>query len=474
MNAANTLNIADTISKEQRSELFFLAYMENISKMKAGKGNQAKVNEVMNKLYERADTQVVDVNTGQLITVSGSMVESPSLYAILTGNTISAEQVSNYSSDRILKLTENTIGVSSATNNTIHGAITSTNSKIRGSIGRFVGMGGTAASSEQLSIAAPIIDSSLINNSSSTYTGIIGGELIAEGAVNVGRALARASGATAGSAEAAKSYAKLTSSVLALDAAVDRRNRSPFDITSRNTFLGSIMYKLATSMRPGSLLTQFANVGRVMGSAFTSLLPSVSADDESERFLANFGNCETLNSIGAVGSVTCSEIATFDTSTLDNIYNDAGFIHFVEENTLLDNGVRLVKSGSKLADFINYNNERLTPSGITDGGILQSIHDESSSITFLSNILGMVEGSLSATDEEKRMARGESFVNSPSNPDWDPTYKYAQRYVSLARAADSLRRYSDDETAYTSLRFFEGSENPVIAFLNSQNPIATK
>lgn len=474
MNAANTLNIADTISKEQRSELFFLAYMENISKMKAGEGNQAKVNEVMNKLYEQADTQVVDVNTGQLVTVSGSMVESPSLYAVLTGNTVSAEQVSNYSSDRILKLTENTIGVSSATNNTIHGAITSTNSKIQGSIGRFVGMGGTAASSEQLSVAAPIIDSSLINNSSSTYTGIIGGELIVEGAVNVGRALARASGATAGSAEAAKSYARLTSSVLALDAAVDRRNRSPFDITSRNTFLGSIMYKLATSMRPGSLLTQFANVGRVMGSAFTSLLPSASADDESERFLANFGNCETLNSIGAVGSVTCSEIATFDTSTLDNIYNDDGFIRFVEENTLLDNGVRLVKKDSQLADFINYNNERLTPSGVTDGGILQSIHDESSSITFLSDILGMVEGSLSATDEEKRMARGESFVNSPSNPDWDPTYKYAQRYISLARATDSLRSYSDDETAYTSLRFFEGSENPVIAFLNSQNPIATK
>lgn len=474
MNAASTLNIADTVSKEQRSELFFLAFMENISKMKAGDGNSAKVNDVMNKLYERTDSQVVDVNTGKIVTVSGSMVESPSLYAVLAGGEISSEQVSNYSSDRILKLTENTIGLSSASNSNIHGSVTSTESKLRGSIGRYVDTGNITATTEQLNVAAPIIESSLINNSYETMNGISGGELMVEGAINVGRALAKASGATAGGADAAKSYARLTTSVLALDAEVDRRNRSPFDITSKNTFLGSIIYNMATTLKPGSILTQFGNMGRMFGSALLSFLPSTYADDSSERYLANFGDCETLSSIGAVGSVTCSEIATFDTSTLNDIFNDSGFIKFVEENTVLSNGTRVIKNGSKLADFINYNNNRLTPNGVTDGGILQSLRGNSSSISFLSNISAMIENFIGASEEDKRVARGEAFVNSSSNPEWDTIYKYAQRYTSLARATDLLRKYSDDDTAYTSIKFFEGTENPVIAFINSQSSVASK
>lgn len=474
MNAASMLNIADTISKEQRSELLFVSFMENISKMKAGEGSNAKVNEVMNRLYETTETEVVDTNTGEIIKVSGSMLESPSMYAVLTGTQIKTEQVRNYSSDRILNLTENKLGRGGASDDTLHGAVTSTKSRISGSIGRFINNGSTIADTTVLDSSSQIINSSLVNNSYSTMGGISGGELLVEGAVNVGRALAKASGATSGSEEATKSYARLTSSVLALDAELDRKNRSPFDITSRNTFLGSIIYNLATTLRPGSLLTQFSNVGRVLGSSIAGLLPNSYADDEGERYLANFGNCETLNSIGAAGSATCSEIATFDTSTLDNVFNDSGFTSFVENNTYInESGTRVVKTDSALADFINYNNNRLTPTGVTDGGILKSLSGNSSSIPFISDILSLVKDFLGASESDKRMARGETFVNSSSNPDWD-TYKYAQRYVSLARATESLRRYSNDQTAYTSLKYFEGAENPVIAFINSQNNIASK
>ena len=474
LNAANTLNIADTISKEQRSELLFLAFMENISKMKAGEGNSAKVNEVMNRLYETSETKVVDVNTGEIITVSGSMVESPSLYAILSGGTISSQKVENYSSDRILKLVGNKLGTDNINTSTINGAITSTGSKIRGSIGRFINNNEAAVDNNVLTTVTPIINSSLINNSYSTMIGVDGGEMMVEGAVSVGRALAKASGATAGSAEAVKSYARLTTSVLALDAEVDRKNRSPFDITSKNTFLGSILYNMATSIKPGSLLTQFGNIGRMFGAAFSGFLPSTHADDETERYLANFGDCKTLGSIGAVGSVTCSEIVTFDTSTLDNIFDDPGFISFIESNTTLsDTGVRTIKNDSVLANFIDYNNNKTTQDGPTDGGIVKAITNNSNSVPFITDILSMVKESLTVPESTIKMATGESFVNSSSNSDWD-TYKYAQRYVSLARATESLRRYSNDKTAYTKLKYFEGNENPVVAYIRSQNSTAAK
>lgn len=470
LNAADTLKVADTIAKEQKSSLLFVAFMENISKMKAGDGNTSKINETMNYLYTDMESEVVDVKTGEVITTTGSMMESPSLYAVLSGENVDVATVENYSSDRVLKTVENKLG-QAAGDDTLSGTVTSAAEKIKGSIGRFLN-GGVVASTETLSTVTPTIENSLVNNNFESIGGISGGEMLVEGAVNVGKALARASGATTGDAAAIKSYAKLNNAVLALDAEVDRMNRSPLDITSKNTFLGAIFYKLAVGVsKNGSILNKLASFSRVTASAMQTLLPATYADDEVNSYLANFGDCTTLGAIGAVGSATCSTVATFDTSTLNNTFNDAGFISFVEANTELENGVRRVKDGSDLANFIKYNDERITPDGVMDGGILKAIVGGSSKITFLSNILEMIKTFLGASESEKRISSGAAFVNSASNSDWN-TYKYAQRYVSLARATEALRQYDGDETAYTNLKYFEGTESPVLAFLREYRNIA--
>ena len=463
LNAADTLNVADTIAKEQKSSLLFLAFMENISKMKVGEGNESKINEVMNYLYKDTVSEVVDVKTGKTIAVRGSMMESPSLYAILSGEKVDAAATENYSSDRIIKTLENKTGTE-AKNETLLGTITSVAGKIQGSIGRFLN-GNRDASTETLSTVAPTVKNSLIDNNFESIGGISGGELLAEGAVNVGKALARAGGATAGDNAAVKAYAKLTDTVLALDAESDRMNRSPFDITSKNTFLGSIVHKMAVGIKTSTLL-------KTMGGMIRSIFPAAYADDENNSYLTNFGDCRTLGAIGAVGSVTCATVATFDTSTLNNIFNDANFKAFVEANTELKDGQRRIKNDSDLANFIKYNNERLTPDGVMDGGILTALKS-SSNITFLGDILSMVETFLGANNNEKRIASGAAFVNSESNPDWN-TYKYAQRYVSLARAAKALREYDGESTAYSNLKYFEGAENPVVAFLKDYHSIANK
>lgn len=476
LNAADTLNVADTTAKEQRSSIFFLSFMENISKMKAGGGNNAKINEAMNFLYRNETSEVVDTATGQVVTTEGSMLEAPSLYAVLSGEKIDTRRVENYASDRVLKTVENQVGVGAASAETLSGTVTSTSSKVRGSIGRFIDSTAASADTSSLSTVVPTIAGSLVDNSFGSVKGVAGGELLVEGAVNVGRKLALQSGATAGDASAVKSYARLTSSVLALDAGVDRMSRSPFDISSPNTFLGSIVYKFATVLsKNSSWLRGLSTVGQTAASSAIALLPASYADDNEDLYIANFGNsCETLASVGAVGTAACSTVATFDTSTLNNTFNDAGFIKFVEENTTLENGTRKIKADSVLANFIKYNDERKTTVGVTDGGILKSLAEDSSgSIPFVSDILAMIKIFLGASEEDKRVASGESFVNSASNPDWE-TYKYAQRYVSLARATDTLRAYDGDETAYNDLKFFEGAENPVVAFLNEYYNIASR
>ena len=472
LNAADSLKVADTISKEQRSSLFFVTFMENISKMKAGEGNESKINESMNYLYETHENEVVNVKTGEIVKVSGTAMDSPSLYAILSGNKVNTEVVNNYSSDRILKTVENQYGVSSS--DSVFTTVSSASSNVRGSVARLLDNGSAEASLEILDKTSPIITSSLVDNSYETIKGVNAGEFLVEGAINVGKELAKASGGTAGDGEAVTQYARLTSDILAMDARADRLNRSPLDVTSKNTFLGSIFYNLAVSMRDfsGNSLTSGVKVmSASVSRAVDSLLPASFAD-EAEGYLTSFGDCETYSAIGAVGSAQCSEIVTFDTSTLDNPFNDAGFVEFVENNTSLDsNGARTINTNSALAKFIIYNNERVTPLGVMDGGILNSLSTDSSSVSFASNIVNMIENFLGSSDSNKRVASGAAYVNSNNNPDWN-TYKYAQRYVSLARATESLKQYSNDSTAYNNIRFFEGEENPVVAFLNQYNNIA--
>ena len=465
LNTADSLKVADTISKEQRSSLFYALFMENISKMKAGEGNESKIHEAMNFLYDEAETEVVDVETGETITVKGTALDAPSLYSLLSGEKMNPASAQNYSSDRVLKTIENNVGMSG--NNAIRGTVASADSGVKGSIGRLINSGVETASTTTLEKVAPTLNSSLVDNSYDTIRGVGAGEFLVEGAVNTGKLLAKASGATPGDAESVTKYARLNSEILAMDAEVDRMNRSPFDVTSRNTFLGSIVYNFAISTRfsGNTVLSRVSSMVGTTMRAMGSITSGVRADG-AEGYLTSFGDCETKAGINAVGESHCAEVATFDTSTLNNTFDDPGFKAFVEENTVLEGGTRLIKENSKLANFVLYNDQRVTPTGVMDGGILDSLSSGYNSVSFATNIMQMIKNFLGTSESERRVATGATFVNSASNPDWKE-YKYAQRYVSLARATAALKQYSNGSTAYNNIQFFEGEENPVIAFLEN-------
>ena len=348
---------------------------------------------------------------------------------------------------------------------------------IKGAIGRLLNIGGERASAETLNTVSTTIDKSLVNNSYETIKGIDAGEFLVEGAVNVGKELAKASGGTPGDATAVTEYARLTSSVMAMDAAADRVSRSPFDISSKNTFLGSIVHKLAvasTKTAKSPLVSGLKTMSTTVSSAVGVLVSPNLYADAAEGYLTEFGDCETYGTIGAVGTAQCTEVATFDPSTLKDTFNNAGFIEFVNNNTTLSStGKRTINSDSVLADFILYNNERMTPLGVTDGGILESLNKDSSLVGFVADIVGMIQSFLGASEQNKRIATGAEHVNSSNNPNWQ-NYKYAQRYVSLARATESLRQYADGSTAYNNIFGFEGNENPVIAFINNYYELATE
>lgn len=473
---ADILKTADTISKEQRSSVFFATFMENISKMKYGKGNETPINEAMNYLYHTTSNQITDINTGKLIEVTGSPIESPSLYSILTKTPISPKTVENYSSDRILKTTKNQLShvntnLDALSQSIISETIASVTSRVKATIGRFLSSGTEFAISSALSPLIPTISHSLIENSFNSIHGIPAGEFLVEGAVNLSKQLAVfGSGATPGDTSAIISYQKATQEILALDATVDRLNKSPFDISSKHTFFGSLFYQFTFNFHSTSLFKNFITFSHLTSTSFNHLLPFASANSIT-TFLTNFGECDTLNTIYAKGTPHCSLIATFDTTIPDDPFNDPNFIAFSEKNTTLNaSGTRTINPDSILAQFINYNNNRTSPYGTIDGSILNSLQNKTS-YSFTSDIISMIKSFLNSSITERRIASGAAFVNSSQNPDWQ-TYKYAQTYVSLARAISAFRKFSNDTTAFNNIPFFEGSKNPVIAFLESKSTLA--
>ena len=107
--------------------------------------------------------------------------------------------------------------------------------------------------------------------------------------------------------------------VLAEQAEFERRTKSPFDITSENTFLGSIAYSLiplATSTQSISVASVMGGIGNLLSSAVTSLLPTSSAVSETD-FTFSRGDCVLSNSLMSVSDGYCLSYYVTDMTQID-------------------------------------------------------------------------------------------------------------------------------------------------------------
>lgn len=480
LSTADTLKAADTITREQRSGTFALLLLENINKMQAGDGNESKINEVMNYLYEETTNSVVDTKTAQLTEVTGSAMEAPSLYAMLSGGEINAESVGNYSNDRILQTIKNQLTQDKVSTDIIDNTVTSTK-KSTGNIGRLVPISGEVADENIVNTVTPTVSSSLSNNGFETINGIPAGEMLVEGVINVSKDLARASGGAPGDESAVKEYARLNSQILAMEAKADRLNRSPFDISSKNTFLGSIVYNLAISMqskRSYSLISGVASLLKTTASAFASIMPTTSAD-ETSTYLSTIGNCETIERTGAVGSVQCIATATFDESTLSKgIFADGSLYNqkIRELGCVGDNGEVVAKS--VCADYIDYYINSDTPVGITNGKTIDDLVELPETLRALlpesvsDFIVGILKKNFVATtgSEVDKKASGAMYVDSSENQNWED-YKWVQRYMSSVRTVSMLRQYAVNDDGRVAYDFsgFDWRESPVLAYIRENN-----
>ena len=101
----------------------------------------------------------------------------------------------------------------------------------------------------------------------------------------------------------------------------------------------------------------------------------VSAAGENTSYMTEFGNCESLAKIGAVGDNYCNPVTSTDVSTIDIDPGNAQYQDVInkamEPESCDENGDGCkIKKGSDLAKYISYCANRDSPFAVVDQNIL--------------------------------------------------------------------------------------------------------
>lgn len=446
----------------------YMTSMESISKSMAGDGERSGVNSVLNWFTKTDTATVYDSVTGEELQVTGSPLEAQSVRAVLSDLPIDQSKTRKYSLERSFESTDvsiknnnlSTVGcavehaggvVLSLVAMTIPGG-----SFVRSTIGILlrvaIGAGVKIVASSVLGLLVPSIAQIMYSNAYTGAVGVAGGEEFGMGAANINQLAAQQnSAATGASKQAVLAYNRANNLTIAQQAEIDRKNYSPFDISNKNTFFGSIassMLPLATTT--SSLFSPVSTIAKLSSSSLASL-NSTYADGENTSYLTNFGTyCNKIEEIGATGNVFCNMIAVNDLTNINTPEDDSNYRAVLAKSIDIVDGKEVVRDNSPLANFINYWMGRYSMPGIYDANIAHACEEQiAGNFPIISDVVLMVESINS--DFCKRIADGSRYINSGDNPDWE-TEKYHQLWALTVRAKENLGFYKDSKNPLTAYR----------------------
>lgn len=506
-NIASLANEVINANETYQSMQYYLTLEETISKMKAGESGSTPINSAMN-FFTTSTTSEIQNTDGTTSEVTGSPVQSPGLSSVLAKSYSSnlASETSKYSLDRIInyggdeiatlysknsKIAANTAVAVSNAANTVNIALDNTSvtvstaaSTLLQDLSYVVTSKGADTTKEAVqkfvaAITPSISKSILFENAGEKLSGIPAGEFFAKGGATLGNHIATfAAGGTIGDAESIASFSTYSDKILALEAEADRLNHSPFDITNKNTFLGSIVSDFSNLVLTSNTFSSiFSSLSSLANASLLSILPKTfAATTEDNSFRTVYGNCPALEKIGAKGDIYCNPIITFDVHTINNALSSTDFENFLEKNAISlninpENSVNLTKTvtAERPSDqqtwdnFIKYNQGRQSTFGTQDANIYKEVEVSTTIIQNIQDIIAGIEqkiehifneGEVAITGHEYEseiLATGSAFLNSGSNDFWLGGYAYCQAYVVYSRALEQMEYFSEDNTNEAAL-----------------------
>ncbi len=311
------------------------------------------------------------------------------------------------------------------------------------------------------------VANALFLKTSETMVGETLGEKIVEGTSFMNTSLAKNTGASNVSGrEAVAAYNDYTKKLYDRAVIADRATRSPFDISSPNTFLGSIVNNVfAISTNNKNIVGRLAGLSNLATRSFGNLIVGAYADDDSDTFLGaslNVDSCSTVQSIGGRGDLYCNQIATYDTSEFSGSSKNslsATLKDYLSGDLSSELGDYLegdgsIKDGTDFTDYIILGAGRESSPGVQDANVCQTKKQGvkiGGLFSFLFSSADDVKKSCEGEDLD--IATGKKYGNVEGNAEWDSKYKYFQGYY--------LETYALEVTGYYKAK---GKDNPIVAY----------
>lgn len=292
-------------------------------------------------------------------------------------------------------------------------------------------------------------------------------------------------------------FRRAQESVIADQAEYERMTRSPFDMSSQYTFLGSIAYTLLPVVSSSNVGSFAKSLGSAFRSSAIKLLPSASAIGETELIrAAETGDCPTLESVEIRGDAFCNPLYVTDRSTVTvaGYYNafpntDMGNMvaatNSIPVNTLSPNGIIAkeeelgfiettkdeetgaytsikIKDGkdNELSKYILYCGQRVSAWGTMDANIASALESEASTSKKILLAIPIISDIASFFDKTKAVSNapwttGSACVASSKNTYWngsDGHNQLHQRFIEdqrwlvniEAQAKDPISAYLED------------------------------
>ena len=521
-NAIGAISLAVSAAEVLQIINLTTSYFEAIDKVKAGNGSDAPINEMAdtlnepkenkNVILEKGDESKVGDNSNEKydalatkeVKTTKSAMQSEGIAALYSGRTVSPNDASVQSFN--LTASVNKIMWGMGTSMTAFKACTI--AKIVIAIGQAVGTGkdllecilsvGTAIVTEGADLPLAVVEcaqfladvgmaiiqnvavgiaiTAVFNTLMPMLTQMWTRDLISDiGGEDLGNALTsggnmylggahRANGGSPASLKKYKQYEVAHQQVIADNARFERESLSPFDVTSKNTFMGTLMTKLSSFASANSLVSIVSSGSSVVSSSVASLSPTASAYDIAKALPDSIDDyektCPYLASINIIGDSYCNPYVVTDTTTIND--NPADVIYKVNEfgglsdETTSEGNVK-IDGNSDLAKYIRYCDNRNSMFGIADYNIVADINSATSSNTGNTYVDAVVDSGLGGMpligdgidiiENAKAMSHigyvsGESCVagndvDAASSPNWD-TAKYYQRFIEDQSLAESM------------------------------------
>lgn len=417
--AAELLNTAVSSREPYIASSAFIAIEEPINRARIG--NNGPINQVMNTLSTPTLVTYQDVQTGEEVTKNISIFETTNFQAAVGEKPYSTEEAANFARDRVLQTT------GQADQQTIKHATVSSDGRANSTTAVRNGLGRNPdedhADLETISKANSSINLAISRKNSVTFSSVVGANRILEGGSFLSNNINQhVLGSMPSDATTVANYQSEVNKIMARKEEADRASRSPFDISSPNTFLGSIVHNLATTMigvygsGATSMLSTVRAAGNVTGDAVAGLFGTANAESWDQQFTGmSPSNCETVQAVSTVGDLYCTSHNTNNTDYMD--YTREGWMNTIVGDSIDGDGN--IIEGSALEQFVTMGMDRPTTVGVKSAEVCQRYHEYNDTLgDKIKNLFASIKGTykICKTDDDEnfeKFATGAVFTRGP-------------------------------------------------------------